>query len=345
MLAGVDYGCALFVTPLVGLESSRANLLAVYAIILASHAIINHYGIRLVAWLNDFSVTVHIVGVVVIVGALIIFAPQRPVSAVFEKVTNNVAGWPYWWAFIVGLLQAQWTFTGYDASASVSEETVDPRRRAPWGMILAVVVSGVVGYVLLIALTLSIKSIPDVLNARDSGGNEIPAVLTILNGALGSRVGAAFSWLTAMAMWFCGLRSSRCSRVIYAFARDEGLPASSLWRRVSAHQTPSFAIWLSIAISFAAAIYSGAYVVVTSISVIGLYASYVIPIFLSWRADRRRQGLERGPFHLGRYSPVINLIAMVWVAFISTILSLPDNMRSGKTVVGLLVILGLWYAL
>src|SRR5256714_10990594 len=142
MLAGVDYGCAQFVTPLLGLDASTRNLLLVYAAILLSHALINHYGIRLVARLNDLSVAVHILGIIVIVGALLLFAPKQPASFFFERVTHNPSGWPYWGAFIIGLLQAQWTFTGYDASAAVSEETVDPRRRAPWGMVMAVGGSG-----------------------------------------------------------------------------------------------------------------------------------------------------------------------------------------------------------
>jgi amino acid transporter len=56
----------------------RPNLLIVYAVILISNAVINHFGVRLVAWLNDFSVTVHIIGVIVIVGALFLFAPKQP---------------------------------------------------------------------------------------------------------------------------------------------------------------------------------------------------------------------------------------------------------------------------
>jgi hypothetical protein len=137
VLAGIDYGCALFLTPLLGFDATTLNLLLVYAAILISHALINHFGIRLVARLNDFSVTVHIIGVIAIVAALFIFAPKQPARFFFTAVTNNPQGSPYWWAFIIGLLQAQWTFTGYDASASVSEETVDPRRRVPWGMVMA----------------------------------------------------------------------------------------------------------------------------------------------------------------------------------------------------------------
>src|SRR5947199_189344 len=185
-LAGIDYGCALFVTPLAGLSTAPSTVLLVYAGVLLSHALINHFGIRLVARLNDFSVTVHIVGVIAIVGAVFLFAPKRPVGFFLARITSNEVGWPYWWAFVVGLLQAQWTFTGYDASASVAEETVDPRRRVPWMIVRAVAVSAVVGYVLLIVLMLAIISIPAVLNACDASGHDVPAVIAIRERARGS---------------------------------------------------------------------------------------------------------------------------------------------------------------
>jgi len=342
-LAGIDYGCALFLTPLVGWSADR--VLAVYAAILLSHALINHFGIRLVARLNDFSVTVHVVGVVLIVGALLLFAPKQPLSYFFERVTHNDQGWPYWFAFIIGLLQAQWTYTGYDASASVSEETVDPRRRVPWGIVMAVVVSAVVGYALLLALTLAISDIPSVLNAVDASGNKVPAVIAIFSGALGARAGNLFTALAAMAMWFCGLSAvTWISRTLYAFARDNGLPGSAVWRRVSpAYQTPAPAIWLSVVIAFFATISAGTYAVVTSISVIGLYFSYIIPVYLAWRARRRGQPVPRGPWHLGRVGPAINVVAMLWVLFISIVLSIPDGMRAGKTIAGVTVLLGVWY--
>jgi len=346
-LAGIDYGCALFVTPLVGLLTTTDNVLIVYAAVLTSHALINHGGIRLVARLNNLSVTVHVVGVIAIVGALLLFAPKQPIGFFFARITSNTHGWPYWWAFVVGLLQAQWTFTGYDASASVSEETVDPRRRVPWGIVMAVVVSSVMGYLLLIALTLAIKDIPGVLNARDASGHEIPAVIAILTTALGERAGALVTALAAMAMWFCGLSAvTWTSRVIYAFARDGGMPASAVWRRVSAaHFTPAPAIWLSVVTAFAATISSGTYAVVTSISVIGLYVSYIVPVWLAWRARGSAMEVPRGPWHLGRFGSPINIVAMIWVLFITVILAIPDDMRAGKTIVGLTAALGVWYLL
>jgi amino acid transporter len=346
-IAGIDYGCALFVTPLIGIDSTTGNLLIVYAVILTSHALINHFGIRLVARLNDLSVTVHIIGVVVIVGALLVFAPKQPLGFFFARITSNTEGFPYWWAFIIGLLQAMWTFTGYDASASVSEETVDPRRRAPWGMVLAVVVSSLVGYLLLIALTLTIRDIPSVLNAKDASGNEVPAVIAILIAALGERAGSLFSAMAAMAMWFCGLSAvTWSSRVIWAFARDEGLPGSRLWRKVSRkHMTPAPTIWLCAIAAFLTAVYSGAYIVVTSISTIGLYLSYIIPVLLFVILRAKGGTLTPGPWQLGRFRGVINYLAILWVFFLCVILSLPANMRAGKWIVAVTIGLALWYGL
>jgi len=206
-------------------------------------------------------------------------------------------------------------------------------------------VSSVMGYLLLIALTLAIRDIPSVLNARDASGHDIPAVIAILTTALGDRAGALVTALAAMAMWFCGLSAvTWTSRVIYAFARDGGMPASSLFRRVSAtHLTPAPSIWLAVAVAFVATLTSGTYAVVTSISVIGLYVSYISPVYLVWRARGTSKEVSRGPWHLGRFGPAINLIAIVWVAFITVILALPDDMRAGKTVAILTLALAVWY--
>jgi amino acid transporter len=344
-LAGVDYGCALFVTPLLGLSPAPGTVLLVYAAVLLSHAAINHVGIRLVARLNDLSVVVHVIGVVAIVGGVWLVAPKQPMSFLATRVTSNTLGWPYWWAFVVGLLQAQWTFTGYDASASVSEETIDPRRRAPWGIVMAGVDSSGVGYLLLIALTLAITDVPSVVNARDAAGRDVPAVIAILSRALGARAGALAAALAAVAMWFCGLSAvTWTSRVIYAFARDGGMPASSVLKRVSAtHMTPAPAIWLSVVVAFAATISAGTYAVVTSISVIGLYVAYITPVYLAWRARGSTAEPPRGPWHLGRFGAAINLVAMIWVAFITTILAIPDNMRAGKTMAAVTLALAVWY--
>src|SRR5260221_9383037 len=107
-------------------------------------------------------------------------------------------GFPY--SFAVGLLLACWTFTGYDASAHVCEETHDPTRNAPWGIFLSVAVSAVAGWALLLAVTLAIGD----LRATAAADNPF---IHVLRGALGTRAGGALVWIAILAMWFCGLSS------------------------------------------------------------------------------------------------------------------------------------------
>jgi amino acid transporter len=342
-IAAVDYGCAIFVTPLLGLDSSAKSLLIVYALILASHGLLNHYGIRIVAWLNDFSVVVHIVGVAGIVGALLLFSPKQSLSFFLERVSNNHT--PYAWSFLLGLLMAQWTLVGYDGSAHVSEETVDPRRRVPWGIVNSVVISAVVGYLLLFALTLSIHSIPGVLGATDSKGNKIPAMIAILSQALGDRAGTAMSWLAVLAMWFCGVTCiTSTSRMIYAFARDGGVPFSRLWRKVDPkHLTPAPAVWLAVSVAFLVAISSGAFSLITSMSTVGLYVSYILPIYLGWRARRSGAWVGMGPWNLGRFSGAVNIAAMAWTVFICLILVMPPNQFAGEAMLAITALLTAWY--
>jgi len=115
-------------------------------------------------------------------------------------------------------------------------------------------------------------------------------------------------------------------------------------KRVSAtHMTPAPAIWLSVAVAFAATITAGTYAVVTSISVIGLYLAYIAPVYLAWRARGSAVEVPRGPWHLGRSGPAINLAAIAWVVFITIILAIPDNFRAGKTIAAVTGALGVWY--
>ena len=343
--AGINYSCAQFILPFLNIPSTPFNLFCMFAFILLNQGILNHYGIRLVAFLNDLSVTVHIAGVALVVAALFLFAPKQPASFLFHAVNSNGSS-PYWWAFVLGLLQAQWTYTGFDASAHMAEETHDPRRRAPWGIVMSVGVSGVVGYLLLLAMTLAIKSIPGVLAAKDAQGDQIPAVIAILQQALGAKAGNVMAALASMAMWFCGLACiTSASRALYSLARDHGTPCSERVRRVSPrHGTPAPAIWLIVAASMAAMLWTKAVPVVTSLSTVALYLAYIIPIALAWRARRAGSDWPRAAvWSLGRFGAPLNVAAMLYAAFICVVLIMPPNELAGKTLAGLLAALGALY--
>src|SRR5262249_52161548 len=105
--AGVDYGLALFLAPMLGWPTDRAHVLGLYAAILLSHAVFNHFGVRAVAVLNGVSAWYHLIGVIALVALLASFAPLQPVRFLFRPF-STLHG-PYLYGFLVGLLQAQCT--------------------------------------------------------------------------------------------------------------------------------------------------------------------------------------------------------------------------------------------
>src|SRR4029077_17414610 len=90
---------------------------------------------------------------------------HRSIGYVFGQTLNSTGfGGQSWthgvfiYVFLTGLLMAQYTITGYDASAHMSEETKQASRGAAWGMVMSVVVSVIFGFILLVAVTVVVPS-------------------------------------------------------------------------------------------------------------------------------------------------------------------------------------------
>jgi amino acid transporter len=274
------------------------------------------------------------------------FKLPSPLFALVPGLAGLYAAAPLALVFVLGLLQAQWTYTGYDASAHVAEETVMARLNAAWGVFLSVAVSAVVGYVLLLVLTWSIPK-GDVATTA----NDAYPVLQIAYGNLAPLAAHVVALIIGGAMWLCGLASiTSMARMWYAFARDDGMPGARWLKRVHPrHRTPIHAIVVTSLLAVLITVYATAYTVVTSISTITLYLAYVIPIALNWRNRRRGSGEHatpaNAPWSLGRWASPINAIAVVWVAFISIVFALPPNELVLWTMVLLAVALAAYWTL
>src|SRR5437899_1718890 len=248
--------------------------------------------------------------------------------------------------FVLGLLQAQWTYTGYDASAHVAEETVMARLNAAWGVFLSVAVSAVVGYVLLLVLTWTIPR-GDVAAAA----NDPYPVLHIAYGNLARGLGHVVAVIIGGAMWLCGLASiTSMARMWYAFARDDGMPGARLLKRVHpCLRTPVWAIVITSALAVAITVYAAAYTVVSSISTVTLYLAYVIPVYLNWRNRRRGRGEyatpATAPWSLGRFGPAVNAVAIAWVVVITVVFLLPPNELVLWTMLALVLALAVYWRL
>ncbi|HEV2638061.1 MAG TPA: amino acid permease [Actinocrinis sp.] len=323
--AGIDFGAAFFINALLDLQwgfddTVPWHTILIFGCVLLLHGGINQFGVRLVSLLNQVSVWWHILGVLAIVATLAI-APShhQTVGFVFGHFVNNTGWGSKLYVCMLGLLLAQYTFTGYDASAHMTEETKDAARSGPRGIIMSIVVSLVAGWILLIGITFAIQ------DYTGEAGSAVPPAQIFID-ALGMTGGKLLLLVAIGAQLFCGMSSVTAnSRMIYAFSRDGALPASAFWHRVNKRtRTPTNAIWLAVGGAFILGLpylfNNTAYVAVTSIAVIGLYIAYVIPTLL-----RLLRGADfvPGPWHLGRWSRPVGIVAVIWVAFITVLFMLP----------------------
>ena len=323
--AAIDYGAALTWTAFAnlawGFEVTPARTFMVFAVILLAHGLLNTFGVDLVKLLSNISAWWHLVGVAVIV-AVLAFVPDRhqSLSYTFFHYENHF-GWDNAvYVFFIGLLMAQYTFTGFDASAHVAEETHNASTNAPKGMVNSVLVSIFAGWVLLVAITAAIQD----YEAERTSATGLPAAQIFVDAA-GNSLGIFLIFICGVAQFFCGMASVTAnSRMVYAFSRDGALPGSQLWAKVNPRTgTPTNSIWLcticSLILASPALVSSTAYLAVTSIAVIGLYIAYVTPVLLR----RLNPDFQPGVWNLGRWSAVIGWIAVAWVGFIVILFMLP----------------------
>ena len=212
-------------------------------------------------------------------------------------------------AFLVGLLYPLYTITGFDASAHTSEETRDARRAVPRGMIHSVFWSLVFGFAMALSFVLASPDMAatakDGANAWFNLFNNLPAPKILKDVIAVSIVVANF--ICALA----GLTST--SRMIFAFARDGGLPGSSVWKKVSpTWRTPVPAIWLGAVLSVCATLYSPAFAALAAGCALFLYVSYAMPIAAGLLAEGKTW-TEFGPFRLGVWSKPLALICIAGV--------------------------------
>jgi amino acid transporter len=338
----------------------------------------NIAGINLVSILNQVSVWWHIVIVAAVV--VLVFISGKPDQSGLHLFAiepldtagswNNNLGfvnlqygpavaYPIILAFFFSLLQANWTYTGYDASAHVAEETVGARVASAWGLFLSVAVSAVVGFIFLFALsthlpnlstlfptTLDDTTLPTASQYYFGGG---VAVIDILVYNLGSTLGNLLSAAIAIAMAFCGLSSvASAGRMLFAFSRDDGLPGSGWLKKVShRYRTPANSLIAMVVVSWlftVAAFIVGtgtAIIIVTAISTIFLYAAYGVVIYLGATTS---EWLKERVWSLGRWSKPVAYLAIFWVIVLMVLFSWPTSGNiSWPFMVGTVIVLLIYY--
>jgi amino acid transporter len=319
-------------------------------LIMVSQALFNHLGIRVTTLLTDFSGYLICFVAILLTVAMFIFGATHDFSRIFH-FTNNTgtpggnfypAHRPPLVAFLVGLLYPLYTIAGFDASAHTAEETVNARRAVPRAMMHAVIWSMLFGFLMAVSF---IVAIPDLNAAAKLGAlswfdlfNHLPMPSLLRDFLVIGLI---------MANYLCALAAlTSTSRMVYAFARDNGLPFSGLLKSVSPrYRTPVPAIWCTAALAIAATLYTPTFAALSAGSAVFLYISYAMPIAAGFSAEGKTWKTF-GPFRLGIFSKPFAAITVVGVLVLGYAGMQPPSEVLIHYSIGILIVLLLvWFGL
>lgn len=325
IIASVVYGAATFLNVFIGLfsDSYATDFMGGdylrqqffwFLVLMAVVTLVNIFSSTLLAVINNISVWWHVFGAAIVI-LILIFGPETHQSASFvftERINNSgfgdTSGLSFWFYVLpLGFLLTQYTITGYDASAHLSEETHGAATTAAKGIWQSIAYSAIGGWILLLAFLFAATN-TDVINSFDpavnpyGGGTALSILATALSGTLLKIV----IFITVSGQIYCSVACmTSSSRMIFAFSRDGAVPAAQLWSKVNSKKVPANAVLLSAAAGILLtlpALYKSpsgaptAFYAVVSIGVIGLYAAFAIPIYYRWKQGA---AFKQGPWNLG----------------------------------------------
>lgn len=327
IVASVAYGAATFLDFALSRfsESWAANyslerVFVMFVVILALTALVNIFSSHLLAVFNNISVWWHVAGAVIVLLILIFGlksgATHWDAASVFTGKVNNTAGLfggntdgPGFWFYVLplGFLLTQYTITGYDASAHLSEETQGASNAAARGIWQSIFYSAIGGWILLLAFLFAVQD-PAAVSAGGGG------VQVILDQALSPTMSGIVLLIATAGQLFCTTAClTSASRMLFAFSRDGAVPGSQYWSRVNKAKTPVNAVLAVTVVGFIltlpalwkvnigtpeAPIYTvTAFFAIVSIGVLGLYLAFAIPIYYRWKQG---ENFKQGSWNLGK---------------------------------------------
>jgi amino acid transporter len=342
--ASVAYGCATFIDLTLDTYStswaadySLTRVFLIFLVVLALAAVVNIFSSHLLAVLNNISVWWHVIGATAVVLILLIApAHHASVSSVFTDTVNNTGffgGRSTGMAFLFGIIPlsvilTQYTITGYDASAHLSEETHSAADSAAKGIWRSIFYSGIGGWILLLAFLFAVQ---DEAGVTAGGG----AVAVIFNQALTVNWASLVLVISALGQFFCTVACmTSTTRMLFAFSRDGAVPGAKYWSKLNAKRVPVFGVILSavvaviitlpalVKVDINGAPVPVAFFAVVSIGVVCLYVAFAIPIWLRWKAG---DNFQPGGWTLGPKYKWMCLVAVAEIAITSIIALLPTS--------------------
>lgn len=345
VLGAINIGTAYFFAGTFGANfgftGTDNQIVAFVAVITIIQALFNHLGIKVTTMLTDISGYIIFATTAALVLACLYYAPAIDISRLwtFTNFSGDAGGGVFpqsdnmSYLFLLCLLLPVYTITGYDASAHTSEETLKAAYSVPRSIVSAVVWSSLIGWIMICAITLAI---PDLAVAASKGWGMFFATMDEI---LPQTLKAVIYFFILVAQLLCGLATvTSASRMLFAFARDEGMPvASKALAGVSPRfRTPVAAIWTSTALCILYVVLAltikvgetSIYVIVVNSTLVFLFLSFSIPLVAGLLAYGTAKWPNPGPWAMsaGVYR-LVTLLSVVGMGVILFIAVAPPNER------------------
>jgi amino acid transporter len=349
-VVAVDYAVASSVAPvLFGYVGTTANTWLVTGLVILAQCLLIMFSTVWAERVNSTAVGTELVGIIgltvliLVVGAV---AGKLDWGHLFDKgvaasaspyfglgTLTHVAPW------VLAFLLGAFTLVGFEACGNLAEETNEPERVVPRAMWSAVLLSGILGLVFLITITVATWDIP----ALTASGTP---VADIVDHVLGSIVGKAFLCLVFFSIFACGLVIFiTASRVVWAMSRDERFPGWKTMRRVSrTYRTPLLA---TLVVGILLEVVLAAFATRTDVLFKLFSAATLMPAIiyfvtvLLYVLARKRLPATKG-FSLGRWEWPVIIVALVWLVF-ELLIFRDASFRDPWVYVGVMFAIGLVY--
>src|ERR1700730_17707280 len=284
--------------------ASLHTQLVVALITLVVITLLNIYGVRLVAIINNTGVLFEILGMFVFALVLMAFHNHQG----FHVVTNSAGFHVGPSSFLAAMFMSLFVIYGFDTASTLAEETRNPRRAAPRAVLYSVIGAFVIGGVFLLGTLVAIPN----LHPATSGLGWNPA--QVIEANFSTAFATLYLFVVSAAIFVCCLSILASTiRLCFGMARDNQLPMSGPLARVSPSlHTP---VWTCIVLAVLAAFpfikYAG--VAIIAIAATGMiYLSYFLGNLAIMRARARGWPKFSAPFRLGRWGMLVNVVALLY---------------------------------
>lgn len=334
------------------LMSAWQLLLVFYAVCLLSFVICAFCN-RWLPYVDTFCAGWTAMSIVVILIALSVQAKAGRHEPAFAlgNYDTSFSGWGGF-TFFIGLLPAAYTFSAVGMISSMAEECADPAVKVPQALAYSIPVGLTAGLFFVVPICVTLPQLADILEAP--GGQALPYIFNRIMGGPNGALGLMF--LVLVITLFCSISiTNAASRTTWAFARDDAIPGAKLFAKVNKKLgVPVFALALTTIVQMLLGLINlgstSAFYAFVSVGVQALALSYVLPISLSLFARRRQ--VNQAKWTMGPvFGPIVNVIALAWIAFEMVLFSMPTALPvtpvtmnyASVVLVGFGAIAAIWY--